>query len=144
EAATHLQRKTGQLASTWVVVSAPIEDLSPWPDRALMWETARPYVYIRSTEDGRLMAGGEDEPWAAAHRDPGRLPWKSRRILERVRTYLPNLRIEPEYCFAGTFGTSDDGLPLIGETPECPGVWFALGYGGNGITFAAMASAILR
>ena len=27
----------------------------------LMWETARPYLYMRSTEDGRLLVGGEDD-----------------------------------------------------------------------------------
>lgn len=25
----------------------------------MMWETARPYLYLRSTPDGRVVAGGE-------------------------------------------------------------------------------------
>ncbi len=57
---------------------------------------------------------------------------------------FPDLRIEPAYCWAGTFATTDDGLPFIGQVPEQPGIWFALGYGGNGITFSVIAAAILR
>jgi glycine/D-amino acid oxidase-like deaminating enzyme len=37
-----------------------------------------------------------------------------------------------------------DGLPYIGEIPECPNVWYTLGYGGNGITFSAIAAVLIR
>jgi Glycine/D-amino acid oxidases (deaminating) len=35
-------------------------------------------------------------------------------------------------------------LPYIGSPPGLPDVWFALGYGGNGITFGLVAAEIVR
>ena len=32
-------------------------------DVILLWEAARPYFYLRTTEDGRLIMGGLDEPF---------------------------------------------------------------------------------
>jgi glycine/D-amino acid oxidase-like deaminating enzyme len=144
EAATHLERPTGRLASTWVLVSQPLDHFDGWPDRCLIWETARPYLYVRSTDDGRLLAGGEDEPCADAHRRWGLLESKTARLLARARALFPRLGLDVSQAWAGTFATTDDGLPFIGESERCPGVWLALGYGGNGITFSVVAAAILR
>ncbi len=52
-------------------------------------------------------------------------------------------RFRPAYRWAGTFAQTQDGLPYIGEHPRWPGVWFALGYGGNGITFSVLAAKII-
>ena len=139
-----LRRSPGRLASTWAFVSEPIDDFPGWPDRCLIWETARPYLYVRTTEDGRVLAGGEDEPYPYRHRRRTTFAAKTARLVGRVRDMFPDLRIEPAYCWAGTFATTDDGLPFIGQVAEHPGIWFALGYGGNGITFSVIAAAILR
>jgi len=144
EASTHLRRKTANLASTWVFVSKPLDEFPGWPDRCLIWETARPYLYLRTTEDGRLLAGGEDEPGPHAHRSRSEMHAKTGRLAQRVRRLFPQIRMQPEFCWAGTFATTDDGLPFIDQSPECPSVWFALGYGGNGITFSVVAADILR
>jgi glycine/D-amino acid oxidase-like deaminating enzyme len=52
--------------------------------------------------------------------------------------------LEVAYAWAGTFGTTKDGLPYLGVHPRFPHTFFALGYGGNGITFSLMAAEILR
>jgi glycine/D-amino acid oxidase-like deaminating enzyme len=134
----------GHLTSTWAFVSEPLDDFTGWPDRCLIWETARPYLYMRSTDDGRLLAGGEDEPPATRHERSITFARKTGRLIKRVRQMFPALDIEPDYQWAGTFATTDDGLPFIGQVPKYPNVWFALGYGGNGITFSVIASTILR
>jgi glycine/D-amino acid oxidase-like deaminating enzyme len=36
-----------------------------------------------------------------------------------------------------------DGLAYIGESPEKPGAWFALGFGGNGITMSMIAARLI-
>jgi glycine/D-amino acid oxidase-like deaminating enzyme len=143
ELATHVRRQTGHLASTWVFVSEALAE-SDWPERCLMWETARPYLYVRPTGDGRLLAGGEDEPWAERHRSRRLLGQKTRQLLRRVRDRLPAFHAGIAHRWAGTFGWTDDGLPFIGRVPECPGLWFAMGYGGNGITFSVVAARLLR
>jgi len=35
-------------------------------------------------------------------------------------------------------------LAYIGETPDFPHAYFALGYGGNGITYSILAAEIIR
>jgi glycine/D-amino acid oxidase-like deaminating enzyme len=144
EASEHLARHTGDLQSTWVLVTEPLLDFSGWRDRCLIWETARPYIYVRSTDDGRLLIGGEDEPSAEAHRDPAHFDAKMNALTRRAEAMFPRIPIRPAYCWAGTFATTVDGLPYIGEIPECPNVWYTLGYGGNGITFSAIAAVLIR
>ena len=56
---------------------------------------------------------------------------------------FPRLELEIAYAWAGTFSRTDDGLPVIAELEEHPGVWLALGYGGNGITFGMIAARLL-
>ena len=143
ELATHLDRPTGNLASTWIFATEPLDSFDGWDDRCLIWETARPYLYIRSTDDGRLLIGGYDEPWAEEHRSRPRYEEKTRTLFERARRMFPRLRLDIAYSWAGTFATTDDGLPFIGAVDECPGMWFALGYGGNGLTFSVIAANIL-
>ena len=69
---------------------------------------------------------------------------KTRALENRFARMFPNVRWERAYAWAGTFGESKDGLAYIGETPEYPNAYFALAYGGNGITFGAIAARIIR
>ena len=144
EVARHLKRERGHLHSTWAMVSEPLRDLSWWPDRCLIWETRRPYLYLRTTVDGRVIAGGEDEPWSSAHENETRMKKKVRRLTRGFRSLFPGVELEPAYAWAGVFGTTPDGLPYIGELPEYPHSYFALGYGGNGITFGMIAADLIR
>jgi glycine/D-amino acid oxidase-like deaminating enzyme len=138
------RRSPGQLASTWAFVTEPLDDFTGWQDRCLIWETARPYLYVRSTDDGRLLAGGEDEPYPHRHRRRTSFVVKTANLVRRIRRMFPRLDIEPANAWAGTFATTDAGLPFIGPHADYPRLWFALGCGGNGITFGAIASDLLR
>ena len=62
----------------------------------------------------------------------------------RFSRLFPSVSIEVAYAWAGVFGTTADGLPYIGVLPEHPHTYFALGYGGNGITFSAVAAGLIR
>ena len=139
-----LRRDIVKLSSTYALVSEPVAGWTGWEDRCLVWESARPYHYLRTTGDGRVMIGGEDEPF----RDPARrdrmLPRKVQRLSQRLAKMLPAFRAEPAFGWTGTFGSTGDGLPYIGEWTQAPGRIFALGYGGNGITFGAIAAEVVR
>jgi glycine/D-amino acid oxidase-like deaminating enzyme len=52
--------------------------------------------------------------------------------------------VTADYAWAGCFGQSDTGLPLIGALPGRPHCYAVLGYGGNGITFSAIAAQIIQ
>lgn len=143
ESVEETQRRVGSLHSTWAFVSEPVADLGPWHDQALLWETARPYLYARVTDDGRILVGGEDEPFRRSHASTRRLARKTRRLVDRFGRWFPSIAFEVAYAWSGVFGTTKDGLPYIGTTPEHPHAWLALGYGGNGITFSTIAADLI-
>ncbi len=132
--------RRGQLHSTWAVVTEPLGDLSWWAGGAIVWEACRPYAYLRTSDDGRVLVGGADEGWSSAHRRPRVLATKAVRLHERLTRLFPAARTEVAYAWAGTFAITPDGLPYVGTHPKYPRTWFALGYGGNGITFSVVAA----
>src|SRR5688572_5307433 len=92
------------LHTTYALVTEPLEDLGPWQGRTIVWETARPYAYMRATEDGRVMLGGADMPFKdAAWRDRF-MPERTRRLEQQLIKWLPGIETQTAFTWAGTFG----------------------------------------
>jgi glycine/D-amino acid oxidase-like deaminating enzyme len=145
EAQQHLKQKICTYANTYAAVSEPVEAFTGWgEDQCLIWETARPYFYARTTSDGRALFGGGDHPYEGDEKRDARIPRKTSALVKRFRSMFPALEIEVAYAWAGVFGGTEDGLPVIGQTPEYPRAYFALGYGGNGITYSLIAAEMIR
>ena len=109
----------------------------------MIWESARPYLYVRSTVDGRIVAGGEDVDFVDEAKRDKLLARKTKTLEKKIRKMFPHVSWKLASAWTGTFAESKDGLPYIGPHKDFPGAQFALGYGGNGITFATIASAII-
>jgi glycine/D-amino acid oxidase-like deaminating enzyme len=133
-----------RLKSTYALASAPLARFDGWCERCLSWETARPYFYLRSTPDGRAMMGGADEDFADPPRRDRLIEDKARQLAQRFERMFPAIALTPVCCWAGTFAQTRDGLPYIGGCGRFPNGYFALGYGGNGITFSLIAAEIIR
>lgn len=145
EAQQHLKQKICTFANTFAAVSEPVEAFTGWgEDQCLIWETARPYFYARTSSDGRVIFGGEDQPYESDEKRDARIPRKTAKLLNRFRSMFPEIGIEIAYAWAGVFGGTEDGLPVIGQTSEYPRAYFALGYGGNGITYSLIAAEFIR
>ncbi len=140
EAAAYLPENLVQLHSSYALVSKPMESWEGWHGRALLWETARPYLYLRTTADGRALIGGLDDVSPNAELRDARIPAKAKELEARFRSFFPNLSFDPAYAWGGTFGESPDSLPYLGSVPRYRRVFFACGFGGNGITFSAIAA----
>ena len=69
---------------------------------------------------------------------------KTERLLKGFSRLFPKVHVEVAYAWAGVFGTTPDGLPYVGTLPTHPQTCFALGYGGNGITFSVVAAELIR
>ena len=144
ESKTLLQADAGVLKSTYALISEPLAAISGWYKRCLIWESGNHYLYMRTTSDGRIIVGGEDEDFVnAKHRD-ALISAKTRTLLKKFGRLFPHLPLEVAYAWAGTFGGTKDGLAYIGVHPRFPHAYFALGYGGNGITFSVIAAEIIR
>jgi len=128
-----------KLNSSYAIASEPVSGFSGWHGRTSLWETARPYLYLRTTSDNRILVGGEDEPFENEQARDLLLPQKAETLYRKAKEMFPDIPFEAALAWAGTFAESSDGLPYIGRHNQYPGAYFALGYGGNGITFGAMA-----
>ena len=138
-----LSQADHEVVSTWAIATRPNAVRPDWLDRFLLWEASDPYLYLRSTPDGRIVAGGEDEVDERAHLDKARLTRKARTIARKAARLLGTASLDIDYAWAGPFGITPDGLPVIGEVPGCSNVFTVMGYGGNGITFSQIASEII-
>lgn len=138
-----LPKKLVKFRSTYALVSEPLDDLKWWPDRALIWGTGDPYPYMRTTSDNRVIVGGEDDAVLDPKRRDRQMEKKTSRLVRRFGNFFPQAHIEPAFQWAGVFGSTKDGLGYIGTHRSFPRAYFALGFGGNGITFSEIASHIL-
>jgi glycine/D-amino acid oxidase-like deaminating enzyme len=131
------------LKSTFVVTSPPNQQ--PWPERAVISETAHSYCYARTTPDGRLLIGGGDVDGVDPDRQKQLLPEKSAELIGKFAAMFPQLPpITADHAWAGVFAETADGLPFIGCARGAERCHFALGYGGNGMVLSVVAAEILR
>lgn len=130
------------IASTWAIatVSQP-ERL--WPGQCTIWEASDPYLYIRTTTDGRVICGGEDEEFSDASKRDELIPRKIQTLRKKLKRLLPKIVTRVDFAWAGSFGLTPTGLPTIGAVPRMPNCFVALGYGGNGITYSRIAAEVI-
>ena len=131
-----------KVVSTWVLATKP-QPRRLWPGRSLIWEAADPYLYLRTTADGRIIAGGEDEPFSDEALRDTLIPRKIAAISRKAARLFPQADFEADYAWAGSFGESPTGLPAIGPIVGLSRCYAVLGFGGNGITFSMLAAQLV-
>lgn len=136
-----------EMRHTYVLVT---ESLTPHQKRevglgpVLLWDTETPYHYIRWVAGNRLMIGGADRPVRAGAGRAAKFGAATRELREHVQCLYPALaEVAIDYAWDGLFAMTPDSLPYIGAHRRYPNHLFALGYGGNGMTFAALSARIL-
>lgn len=130
------------LISTYAMASQPISK-EIWHGNCLIWETARPYLYLRTTSDNRILIGGLDETNFEDKFRDSKLLSKRDLLVSKVQELFPHINIRPEYFWSATFGETHDGVPLIGKDPDIDNLYYNLGYGGNGTVYSTLAGKIL-
>lgn len=143
ESARYIPQKVQTLHSTYAIISEPYTTDHHWHQNALIWETSRPYLYLRTTEDNRILIGGKDDDFSDPRRRDKALHAKARSLEQAFHKLLPHIYFRTDFKWAGTFASTKDGLPYIGCLPGKPHTYFALGLGGNGITFSIIAARII-
>lgn len=132
------------LNRSFAIVTVPqAASLSVWHDRMMIWETARPYLYMRTTPDNRVIIGGLDEDPSAPLEGAIARNKRNNKLHDRLTQMFPTLTTPIEYEWSATFGESCDGLPFIGRDPVRNNVYYCLGYGGNGTVYSVIACQLL-
>lgn len=116
--------------------------------KALYWDTADPYHYIRlqeiktpdaNTSRQLLIVGGEDHKTG----QPGSVQ-SCERLESWARRHFPQMG-KVEYFWSGQVMETIDGLAFIGRNPgDHPNVFIATGDSGMGMTHGTIAGMLLR
>jgi glycine/D-amino acid oxidase-like deaminating enzyme len=138
-----LPSKGMKITSSWAAATAPRAAYPEWLDRTLVWEAAKPYLYLRTTTDGRLLVGGEDAELDSPSYRADTLGLKGRRLAQKTAQLLPGVKPKWNHVWAGAFGESSDGLPVIDAIPGMPGCFTVMGFGGNGTVYAMLAAQLM-
>jgi glycine/D-amino acid oxidase-like deaminating enzyme len=98
---------------------------------------------MRTTPEGRIICGGEDEAFADEEKRDALLARKMKTLQRKLVKLFPDVSSRIDFAWAGSFGQSSTGLPTIAPVPGMPHCWVALGYGGNGITYSRIAADVI-
>src|SRR5215204_513225 len=132
---------------TYVLATRPLnerEQRDVGLGNVMIWDTDRPYHYARWTPDRRLLLGGADRAIRRGQTRTRVFTSATRELRAHFEALLPSLGdIGIERAWEGVFAVTADSLPFVGPHRKYPGHLFALGYGGNGMTFGSLAARLL-
>ena len=136
-----------RLVHTYVAATPPLDARTRRDvglSDVLLWDTRRPYHYARWTAEHRLLLGGADRAIRGGPRPAARLSTAVAEIRAHFEELLPALGdVAIAHAWEGRFASTPDSLPYVGPHRRYPGHAFALGYGGNGMTFGSLAGRLL-
>ncbi|WP_409178704.1 NAD(P)/FAD-dependent oxidoreductase [Brevibacillus fortis] len=143
EAQSMKRNANAVISSSFSIVTNPVDSFPGWPKSCLIWETARPYLYIRTCPEGRIIVGGLDEPLSDLQKRDASSLKKRDQLLAKIQALFPQIPMRAEYYWGATFVETHDGLPLFGEQEGFPHCLFTLGYGGNGTVYSTIGAQII-
>ncbi len=152
EARNYFNKKTAILTRSFNIVTKPLTSFEGWYNKCIIRDTEDTYIYIRGTEDNRIIIGGEDEKLGGQRSKMYNLKNedefshnKYNLLFDKLQAFFPKINnLEIEYGFSGFFGETKDGLPYIGEHEDYPNHYFCLGYGSNGVIYGLMGAKLIK
>ena len=81
---------------------------------------ASPYLYLLTTHDNRIIIGERDEEFFSHIKQDKLIPGKTRQFQKDFSKIFPSISFNPEFNWAGVFGSTKDGLPYIGTYKKLP------------------------
>jgi glycine/D-amino acid oxidase-like deaminating enzyme len=125
------------------VISYQRHDLPEFFRTSVMWDTDKPYHYVRSFGGNRLWIGGEDvyeRDYVSSEENDGKkyaaLEQYAREVLGTDDSYVH------QSAWNGPFYPAKRGLPYIGVIPGTPHI-ASVGFGGTGIITSFLSGYLL-
>jgi glycine/D-amino acid oxidase-like deaminating enzyme len=140
EAVEMIDKQLANIRVTYASIGEPLHDKTTWYEDALLWETRRPYNYLRIVDGNRYLIGGCDVDYNENALSSKQVATKSFALQKDFKRWFPTLQFKPDFTWCGAFAETHDSLPYIGSVKKFPRSCFSLGYGGNGILFTVIAA----
>lgn len=137
-----IEKKIERVQS-FAIISEPIPESAFWQDKVMLWETARPYIYIRHVEGDRILVGGLDDKIGNAPGDR-KVKKKAKQLEKKFHDLFPRIPLKTDYAYGGIFGETKDGMPFIGRHPSLERTFCLYGYGGNGTVYSSIGALLLK
>ena len=121
-----------------VLVTRPLCEASAsgWQQHLTAMDTRSLKYYFRLLPDNRILFGGR----GAVTGRHANTKDSQKRLKEAFDQYFPNLSdLNTEYFWSGWVSVSSDSLPHVTESSHYPGVYYATGYCGSGLSYACQA-----
>ncbi len=114
-----------------VFATEPLDD--PFPDQPCTLDCGR--GFLRTLPDGRLLLGTWQRRDSPASRE-----LCQDRVMDVMSSRFPELDLKGADRWSEVMAFTSDGLPLLGRLPGLPQVYFAVGFGGRGLSWAFVAA----
>ena len=138
------KRNFGTKSTTFNMATKPVSNFTGWYKKALIRDNNLPYNYYRTTEDNRIIIGGEDIRFVPDIFNEKAAYEKYDILEQRLKFMFKDIKdIEIEYKYCGAFASTKDNLGFLGEDPDNNKLWYCLGYGANGILFSMLGGMML-
>jgi glycine/D-amino acid oxidase-like deaminating enzyme len=144
EVVNFIEKRIVDLDCTYAIISeSQAEKKELWKESTMMWNTDDPYLYMCMTDENRILVGGRDESFINVKTLQTYLDKKAILLEKDFKKLFPFVPFKKEFAWSGVFGKTRDSLPYIGTYSKTPRTFYALGFGGNGITFSFVAAEII-
>ncbi|MDV4149922.1 FAD-dependent oxidoreductase [Clostridium sp. AL.422] len=137
------KRNFGVKTTAFNIATKPINNIEDIYKNTVIRDNEDPYNYFRTTEDNRLIIGGEDINFLPDIFNEELCNKSYEKLEQRLKNLFPKLNIEIEYRYCGAFASTPDNLGFLGKDPNNKKLWYCLGYGANGILFAILGGMML-
>ena len=133
----------------YVVATEPLSkaqwDAIGWAGRQGLSDARVLFMYLRTTADGRIVAGGEMAPYFTDSRpSSGNYAPAIEKLERSLLETFPQLEdIHFTHAWGGTMAFTRDFTPRIGTLGDHGNLFFGLGYCGEGVVMSQLAGRIL-
>ncbi|MGG7179170.1 NAD(P)/FAD-dependent oxidoreductase [Clostridium paraputrificum] len=142
-AASLFKEHLANFTRTFNIVTSPIDSGTElWYKNMIMKDNTDYHTYIRTTDDSRIIIGGEDISDLGYDEHKNKNAYN--KLESKLKKLLPSLgEYTIDYKFNGIFADTSDSLPYVGEHPDFKDHYFCLSYGSNGILYSVLGAQII-
>lgn len=137
------KRDFGIKTTSFNLATKPIGNIEGIYKNIIFRDTEVPYNYFRTTNDNRIIIGGEDINFLPDIFNEELCIKSYDKLEQRIKNLFKQYKLEIEYRYCGAFASTQDNLGFIGKDPDHSRLWYCLGYGANGILFAILGGIML-